>query len=166
MKVSIPCPCPHKADGGTRHESDTVVLRDRLDFHAATTIRKNIGLLYLDDPEASVGEVLAVLTEGYMLFGPESWSLVDEKGKAVPVTKPGIRSMLLDNPSTELTDAADNLYGPQVMLPLLTAAQASSPPTPTGAPTSPKDHLPPKRPRPSKPSSTSTTRMDGIGATT
>ena len=90
MDVQIVCPCPAK-DGAPRHVSDTVTLRETLDFRAATTIRNSIAFAKAEDPDLSSAEMLAILTEGYLLFGIEAWSLTDEKNKAVPATKPEIR---------------------------------------------------------------------------
>jgi hypothetical protein len=158
--AKIACPCPPKADGTLRHpDGDTIRLRERLDFHAATTIRKSIGLLYVEDPGASPAEVLAVLTENYILFGVEGWTLVDEKGKPLEVSRAAIRSRLLSGAVdvTELADAADALYAPTVMLPLLAAGRRSSPPGPTDGSTSATNGSSTKPPKRSRPSSTSTT---------
>jgi hypothetical protein len=168
MNVTIPCPCPSKATGEPRHDADTVTLRDRLDFHAATTIRKAIGLRFLEDPETSTAEVLATLTEHYILFGVEAWTLVDDRGKAVEVSKPAIRERLLSGEAsvTDLADAADGLYASQVMLPLLVAAQNSSQRTPMDGSTSARKSGPRKPRRPSRRSSTTTSRTAGTGTIT
>lgn len=167
MDVRINCPCPPKADGGTRHDADTVTLRDRLDFHGAISTRNQIAMLYLEDAAASAGEVLAVLSESYILFGVESWTLVDEKGKAIIVTRPAIREHLLGAPESigELIEAADELYAPQVMLPLLAAAQKSSPPSPIKRSTSAKKASGTPHPTPLKRSSTTTTPTGDTGTT-
>ncbi len=172
MNVSIPCPCPPKADGTARHESDTVTLRETLDFRQASTIRNAIAYAKLDDPDIEGTEILAILTEGYILHGVESWTLTEigEKGKvqAKAVTKPAIREVLLSDPvyAQELGEAADGLYGPMILLPLVQRALASSPPSQTDGSTSPKTTSPRKPRRPSKPSSTSTTQTDGTATIT
>lgn len=163
--VTIDCACP----GGRHPEGDTITLRDRLDFRTATTIRKSIALGSDDGTPLGAAEVLAILTEGYVLYGIEAWTLVDDRGKPLPVTRSSIRDRILDSPTayvsaTMIGDAADDLYGPQVLLPLLARASISSPPLPTEPSMSPKPG-PAKLPRPSKRSSTSTTRTDGIEAT-
>jgi hypothetical protein len=167
---AIACPCPPKADGTVRHpDGDEVTLRERLDFHAATTIRKGIGLLYLEDPGASTAEVLALLTEQYVLFGVRAWTVVDDRGKPIEVSKPAIREVLLSGrvDISGLADAADELYAPAVMLPLLAAAQSSSPPSPTDMTSTSATTTGPQRlPRPLRRSSTSTTRTGATGTIT
>lgn len=164
MDVPIPCPCGGRHPGG-----DTVVLRDRLDFRSATTIRKAIALAHengITDP----AEILALMTEWYCLLGIEAWTVTDSRGKPLPVTRDTIRSVLLENPAAAdatdiLVDAADGLYMEQVLLPLLARASKSSPPMPMGPSTSAPTAFPVKRPRPSKRSSTTSTRTDGTETT-
>lgn len=168
MDVTIPCPCPPRADGATWHERDTVILRDTLDFRSVTVIRKAIQIVRAEDEEAGAAEILAALTEHYVLSGIEAWTLVDERGKPVEVSKPAIRARLLPHfeAAATVADAADDLYAPLVLLPLLARAQTSSPPMPTDVSTSARTSGPSKRPRPSRPSSTTTTRTDGTGTIT
>lgn len=167
MDVSIPCPCPPKADGEPRHAGDTVVLRERLDFRAVTTIRKAVAIVQAEDPGAGAAEILAALTEHYLLSGVESWSLVDAKNKPIEVTRPNIRDFLASiDAATTVSDAADELYAPTVLLPLLARAQSSSPPTQTDTSTSAKTSSTPQRPKPSKRSSTTNTRTGGTGTIT
>ena len=157
--ATIPCVCPPKATGEARHASDTVTLRQRLDFRAALTARNTVIVLKQEDPDASVAEILATLTEMYLLVGIESWSLVDTRGKAVPVSRAVIRQFIVDHPdeATAVGDEADGLYSAAVIAPLVARAQNSSPPTPTDESTSATDgQSPPKRPRRSKPSSITT----------
>jgi hypothetical protein len=165
--MNVPCLCPPKDDGVRHPDGDEVTLRPKLDFHAAVTIRNSIAVLSSEDEQASIAEILAVLTENYLLFGVESWSLVDAKGKPVPVSRPAIREHLLSNPDVAMTvgDAADALYAESVMLPLLARAQRSSPPTPTDASTSRTTGRSTTRPKPSKPSSISTIPTAAIEAT-
>jgi hypothetical protein len=170
VKVQIPCPCPPKADGTPRHVADEVTLRDTLDFRSAAAMRNAVGLLYVEDPGAGFGDILATLSEQYILHGVESWTIwgeTDGKLGPLPVTKPNVRAHLLADPNLAeaVSDAADALYAPLVILPLLTRASASSPPTPTDAPTSVKKPSPQRPRRRSKPSSTSTSPMDGIEVT-
>ena len=40
--VTIPCPCPPKADGTPRHEQDSVTLRAVIDFPTAVLLQKSI----------------------------------------------------------------------------------------------------------------------------
>jgi hypothetical protein len=168
MDVTIPCVCPPRADGQTRHtDGDTITLRERLDFRAALTARNTMVLVKTEDPDASTAEILAALTETYLLAGIESWSLVDAKNKAVVVSKTAIRECLLTHPDEAMTagNAADELYSASVILPLVALAQTSSPPTPTTASTSAPRRSSAKRPRRSKPSSITPFPMDATGTT-
>lgn len=166
MDVTIACPCPPTAAGASRHpDGDIVVLRDRLDFRAATTVRKAIGLVSEDGP-ADAAEILAVMTEWYCVLGIEAWTLLDAKGKPVPVSRTTIRELLLESESAQeqasvIADAADGLYMAAVLLPLLSRASASSPPTPTEPSTSAPKDSPAKPPKRSRPSSTTSTPTDG-----
>lgn len=167
--MDIECICPPKADGQTRHPGgDTVTLKATLSFHDAVSIRNEIGLLSLGDPDVMTGEILATLTESYLLFGIESWSLVDEKGKPVPASKAAIRERLLTRLDVAVTvgEAADKLYAAAVVLPLLLKASKSSPPTPTNGSTLVPKASPPKRPKRSSPSLTTTTPTDATATTT
>ena len=154
--MNIECICPPRADGEPRHPAgDTVTLRERLDFRAALTARNTMILLKTEDPDAGTAEILAALTETYLLVGVESWSLVDAKGKPVEVSKAAIRECLLSHPDVAMTvgNAADELYSASVILPLVALARTSSPPTPTTESTSAPRPSSVKRPRQSKPSS-------------
>ena len=169
MDVTITCPCPPKATGEPRHESDTVALRDKLGFQAAMTIRKQMYVIKAGDHEASTGEILAAMTEHYLLFGIESWSLVDGKGKPVPVSRAAIREFLelIDFETAELlTDAADGLYAELVLLPLVARASKLSPPTPTEGSIFRRSGSSTKPPRPSKRSSTTTSPTGATGTIT
>lgn len=155
MDVPIPCLCP-----GTPHEGDTVTLRDTLDFHAVTAIRHAVSFLEAEDTTAYTAEVLATLTEGYVVHGIASWTLVGDDGKPLPASRANIRERLLPDvlAASAVGDAADDLYGEKVLLPLLVRASTSSATTPTETSTSPRTDSP-KRPRtPSSPSSTTSTR--------
>ena len=171
MSVQIPCLCPPKADGTARHEQDEVTLRETLDFRQATAIRNAIAFAKADDPDISPADLLAILTEGYVLHGVESWTLqgLDDKGRPfnLPVTKPAIREKLLSDPllAEGIGDAADGLYAEAILLPLLNRALASSPPTPTVESTSARNGRS-KPPKPSKPSSTTTIQTGGTAKIT
>lgn len=172
MDVTIACVCP-----GTPHDSDTVTLRDRLDFRQAASLKGDIVLMKLDNPTASNGETLAVLSEGYLRHGIASWSLVDEQRKPLEVNWPAIEEHILGRLDVAfvLADAADDLYAEAVMRPLLGLGSPSSPPTPTADSTSPdpspsetasRSTSPTPLPKRSKQSSTSTSPTDGIATTT
>ncbi len=168
MDVQIACICPLRADATLRHPSgDVVTLRDRLDFRAALTARNVVVLIKTEDPDATAAEVLAALTEMYLILGVESWTLTDFKNKPVAPSKAAIRELLAQHPDAAMTlaDAADDLYAEAVILPLLARASSSSPPTPISASTSATIPSTPVRLKHSKRSSTSTTRTDAIATT-
>jgi hypothetical protein len=165
VKVDIPCTCPPKANGEPRHDHDTVTFRDRLDFRGGMVIRKAITMLKVEDPDSGAAEVLAAMSEHYMLEGISGWSLVDEKGKPVEASKPAIRAFIAEHEDIvfdHLVDEADGLYSDQVLLPLVRKAQASSPPSPTEPSTSAPIGSEETTPKRSRRSSTSTTRTADI----
>lgn len=168
MDTTIPCVCPPRADGAVRHpDGDTVTLRERLDFRAALTARNTMVLLKTEDPDASAAEVLAVLTETYLLLGITGWSLVDAKNKPVEVSRAAIRDLLAEHPDEAMTlgDAADGLYSEAVILPLLARAQNSSPPMPIAGSTSAPKRSTPRSRKPSSPSSITTIPTDATATT-
>lgn len=165
MDVQIPCPCPEK-DGEQRHESDTVVLRERLDFFGASSVRNAVIALKHMHPLAGTAETMTVLSQQYLLRGVESWSLVDEKGKPVPVDEETVAAFMDANVDAAIyvSDAANELYG-EVMLPLLLRALTPSPPSRTASSTSPTNGSRPKRRKPSRPSSITTIPTADIATT-
>ena len=161
MKVTIPCVCGS-------HDEDTITLRERLGFVEASAIRNGIAIRRAESgDDLETGEILAILTEGYILYGVESWSL-KEAGKALPVTRANIRRLILANweVASVLADAADEAYASAVMLPLLARASTSSRPTPTDASTSPSQPSLTQPPKPSRRSSISTIPTDDTATTT
>lgn len=164
--MDIPCICPPKADEVRHPAGDTITLRERLDFRAALAARNAIALAQ-GEGEDTAG-ILAALTETYLILGIESWSVVDAKGKAVPVNRQTITEYLLSNidVAMDVADAADDLYREAVVGPLLARASTSSPDTQTPDSTSATNGSGPKPPKPSKRSSTTTTQTADIAATT
>ena len=161
MNVTIPCPCPPKASGEPRHDQDTVTFRDRLDFRAGMVIRKALDIVRTEDEGAGAAEVLAAMSEHYMLEGISAWTLTDDKGKRVEVDKPAIRRFINDHDELvfeHLVDVVDDLYKEQVLFPLVRKAQASSQPSPTEPSTSAPSGSEETPRKPSRRSSTSTTR--------
>lgn len=151
--VKVACLCPEKLD-----HTDTVSLREALDFHGAMAAKHAVRALRASDPESSDGEFLATLTEHYVVHGIEAWTL-KEKGVPIPVTKAAIRQYVLGRPvvAFEIADVADDLYSEAVLFPLLGLASNSSPPTPIMESTSATTGSEPTPLTPSKRSSTSTT---------
>jgi len=173
VDVPIRCVCPPKADGSPRHEGDTITLRDTLGFVQTQTARNAVQLARQEAHEEGVPLdaplALALLTEQYLILGIESWTLADDKGKALPVGRSTIRSFLedpdLDDVVSFLADEADGLYARKVMLPLLKTAASSSQPTPTADSTSPTPGSGTDSADPSSPSSISTIPTAGIATT-
>jgi hypothetical protein len=138
-----------------------------LDFRSASTMQKAVTILYSDEPSATPERVLAVLAEAYVLYGVESWTLTDAKGKPVPVNPATVRDHLMSDLEAAMTvaDEADGLYAKVVLVPLLRKASTSSPPTPTTGTTSPSNGSQAEPRKLSRRSSTSTTQT-GATATT
>jgi hypothetical protein len=160
MDVSISCQCPGE------HVTDTVTFYDRLDFRRATTITKALSFIENTDPVTRPAEVLAVLSEYYLLYGIESWTLVGPDRKKLEVNPAAIRSQLLEHPDVSvLVEAADEQYQEQVLLPLVRRAASSSRPSQTDEPTSPTPLSNRQSRRRSRPSSTSTIPTAGTETT-
>lgn len=187
----IDCICPPKADGEPRHpDGDTVELRERLDFFSARAISQAVAAARLDGEDDAY--LAAILSEQGILYGVKSWTVVapDDRGKVRPVevSRPAIRRYLLANvlASAVVGDEADKLYV-DVIVPLVALALGSSLPTPTTPSISPtstasstqssrsttptatsSDHeikngvSRTRRPKPSRPSSTTTSQTGGI----
>jgi hypothetical protein len=165
VNVTIGCICAPKGDGSVRHpDGDRVELRERLDFRTTVTIQKSVMFLG-EDP--SNPEILAALTEAYLLFGISAWTVQDERGKAIPVNRGAIEQHLLPNIEAALAvaDAADDLYQETVLLPLLMRGSGSSGTSPTTRSTSRRTSSPPVPLRRSKRSSTTTSRTDDTATT-
>jgi hypothetical protein len=157
--MNIPCICPPKGDAVRHPDGDEITFRERLDFRSVAAIRWEISILQTIDPLVSMAEQFGAVTELSVLAGIETWTLVDEKGKAIEVTKPAIRERILGCPyAQQIGDEADRTYQ-EVMLPLLLPGSPSSPPTPTGESTSPRtdDSKSPTEPEDSSSSTSSRT---------
>ncbi len=163
VPVKVKCLCPPRPDGLPRHEADYVNLRDRLDFRQAVAVRVDIRETV--KAGGSEGELEGMLAESYVLHGVESWSLVDEKNKPLPLTRENLRNVLLADYDTgqEVANEADNLYTEAVVLPLLQRASTSLQGSPMPDSTSPTNGTPTRKPR--SRSSTSTTPTGDTGTT-
>jgi hypothetical protein len=136
--MRIDCICPPKA-GAVRHpDGDEITFKKALDFKSMAIIRWEIAIRQARDPKASLAEHFGAVTELYVLYGVESWTLVDAKGQPIDVSTSEIRERLLPSAQAQaIGDQADQTYQ-AVMLPLLLQGSPSSPPTPTDESTSPK----------------------------
>lgn len=164
MIVTIECICPPKGDDVRHPEGDSITLRERLDFRTTVTIQKSVMFLGTDP---SNPEIMATLTEAYLLYGIESWTLQDSRGKAIPPSRAAIEEHLLSNVEAALVvaDAADDLYQETVLLPLLLRASKSSETSPTTGSTSRPTSSRPVPLTRSKRSSTTTSRTGAIATT-
>lgn len=168
MKATIPCVCVK-----ARHETDTITFRPRLDFRSGLAVRKQLALEKDDDPGMGAGEILAILTESYLVYGIESWTLKDEDGKPLEPSRANIRAFLEAHPeeAEQAGNVADGLYQEQILLPLLARASKLSQPSPTPELMSPMHPSSgrtstPRRSKQSKPSLTSITPTGNTETTT
>jgi hypothetical protein len=121
-----------------------------------------------DDDPAEAEEILASLTEAYVVYGVASWSLLGADGKPLPVTGPNIKAVLLTSLDDAMlvADEADTLYAGKVMRPLMARASKSLRTTPTDGSTSAPTDSSPEPLTPSSPSSTTPTQTDATETTT
>lgn len=161
--VEISCLCP-----GTPHERDTVTLKDPLPPRDALVIVKSIEWMKSNQPEATVPELLAMLTETYLFHCIESWTVVDENGKPIEPSRAAIETRLLANPEAALRvgDAADDLYSNAVILPLVRRGSSSSPVSSIADSTSAMSGTGRTPPMPSRPFLTSITQTAGTATIT
>ena len=156
------CRCP-----GTPHpDGDTVYLRPKLGLASGIAIQKLIVDANQSEVPVEAAALTGVLAEAYLLHGVADWTLQTDAG-LTPVNPITIRAYLLDDfeRAERVADAADDLYMPAVLGPLLRRAATSSPSTSTNGSTSATGagtRKPRKRP---KPSSTSTSPMADTVAT-
>jgi hypothetical protein len=167
--VRVRCICP---DPTTHAEGDEITLPDKLDFRQLSVCVKSVRILKATSPNADVAEILALLQEVYLLHCLEAWTLVevDAKGKRKPIEpeRDAITAYLLSQPDVaiEVADVADELYSEAVLVPLVGRASNSSPTSPTESSTSqPTSDGPTPMRKPSKRSSTSTSRTGATALT-
>ena len=186
MDIHIDCPC-----AGTPHaEGDTVSLKDKLDSVAGLAIKYSVAQKTTEMREAGQispeGEItdeaiswllVAFINQRYLIYGVQSWTLVDADGKKLPPTPANLRSFMEDHPAEamQVGDEADSLYAEAVMLPLLKVAASSSRPGQTNGLTSPmkpsstesngSSHSPKSTRKPSSPSLTESSTTTAIAPT-
>lgn len=108
------CACP-----GTPHpEGDTVTFRPRLPFEAGL---EAIRLIYADPTQGNASKAWPV----YLREGPLSWNLLDEDGDPVELSREALEALDFAD-QYEIGDKADDLYGGQVLAPLLRRMKTSS----------------------------------------
>jgi hypothetical protein len=163
MDTTISCVCPAKKDGSVRHpDGDRVTFKDpaNVDFRTASNMRNSVRVLP-GTSLAQTSEIATAMTEGYLLYGIESWTVRDASDKPVPVDAASVTEYILRNyrVAIKLGDVADEVFGETVLLPLLREVSSSSPSSPMDDSTSPESGPVLKPPTPLKRSSTTTSRM-------
>lgn len=148
------CQCPDTphADG------DFVYLRPKLGLAAGIALQRLIVDANQADRPVDAAELTGVLAEAYLLHGVARWDMPQA------VTPETIKELLLDDFSrgAPAAEAADGLYMGPVIAPLLSRAFKSSPTTSTNGSTSAPGNGAHKPRKPSKRSSTTTTRTADI----
>lgn len=155
------CLCP----GAPHADGDFVYLRPKLGLAAGIAVQKLIIEAKTADTPLSEADLTGALAEGYLLYGVAEWTFTN--GSAIPVTHDTIREHLLSDfeRAEAAADKADDLYMNPVIAPLLKKARTLSQAMSKNGSTSATRNGSPKRQKPSKRSSTSTTQTDGTAAT-
>ena len=136
------CTCP-----GTPHDGDVAELRPYLDYPGgaeALAAIQSVG-----DDTARFAEVLGPV---FIRRGVVAWNLLDEDGEPIPVTREALDSLRWED-AYELADRADDIYGGQVLAPLVKRMATSSPTGQTARSTRRPRKSSPKLPSPLQPSS-------------
>lgn len=160
VPVLIPCPT------GAHEEGDTVLLRPRLPLPGGIEARRKIAEL---QDGADGDEVTGLLMDVYLRHGIADWTLHDDEGNAVLLTRQTLRERILEadlDVAIQIANKADDLYAPTVVAPLVKRAVKSLQASRRGRSTSASTTSTPSRPKRSKPSSTSTTPMAATATTT
>ncbi len=128
------CACP-----GTPHaeEGDIAYLRPYLDYRGGAAVMAAIGKTE-KEPERFAELVGPV----YIERGVTGWNLLDEEGQPVPCTPEALDALRWED-AFELAQKADDLYGQQVLSPLVKRMNESSKVGPTNGST--RSHGSPKR---------------------
>lgn len=154
------CLCP-----GTPHaDGDFVYLRPKLGLGAGIVVQEPIADWLKIPFEERPGQehMRAELSERYLIVGVAEWNLEDEEGP-IPVNPLTIREHLLDDydRAEAAAEKADDLYAEVALRPLRRLVEMSSKATSSNGSTSRKRATSPKRRKPSKPSSTTTSPTEG-----
>lgn len=130
------CLCP----GGPHADGDTVYLRPALDYAGGLLVTATIA----SSGAADAGQLEETLGRSYLAAGILDWTFVDDAGGKVPVTRDNIARLRWHGALIPLANRASDLYGDEVLSPLLAAgaspASGESDYSPTGPsvlPTSP-----------------------------
>jgi len=137
------CSCP-----GTPHpDGDVAELRPYLDYPGGAEALAAIQSVA--DDTSRFAEVLGPI---FIRRGVVAWNLLDEDGEPVPVTREALDALRWED-AYELADKADDIYGGQVLAPLVRRMSKPSKAGPTNGSTRRPRRSSPKVPTPSEPSS-------------
>jgi hypothetical protein len=152
--------------GEPHPDGDTVELRPKLGL--AEGVRLQAAVVDAKQRGLDAPAVTGLLAESYLLVGVTGWNLVDEQGKALPVTPETIQSELLSDftRAAPVSDAADALYREVAIGFLVKQAASLSRSTTTNGSTSPTGGGLPRAQKRSKRSSTTTTPTADTAPTT
>jgi hypothetical protein len=137
------CSCP----GSPHPEGDVAELRPYLDYPGGAEALAAIASV-ADDPDR-FAEVLGPI---FIRRGVVGWNVLDAEGDPVPVTREALDALRWED-AYELADRADDLYGGQVLAPLVKRMAKPSPTGRTGASTRTRRKSSPKPRTLSAPSS-------------
>ncbi len=147
VAVSVPCE--------QHDEGDTVYLKPKLGLAAGVEVQAAI----LDMGKGvSANVVQGTIAELYVRHGVTDWTLHDEAGNRLVLTPATVQARLLDDFSMAkpIADAADELYGRAVVVPLAMKVAESSRAMRAERSTSAAKGSPDSPPKRSKRSSTTT----------
>lgn len=152
------CLCP----GAPHPDGDFVYLRPKLEWRHVVAMKWDIIAIKEDAVDLPTGEIMGILSEGYVLFGIAEWNLT------VPLSRETIRTHILQDVerASNVSEIADTLYGPQVLLPLARLGAKSLSSMPSNRSTSATIGSSDEPLTPSSPSLTSTSPMDSTEAIT
>lgn len=120
------CRCP----GGPHASGETVALLPRVPLAMGAAAMAAL------QGVAGTDEYVGLLAPIYLRFGIESWSCLGPDGP-LPVTTAAIAERFpWADGGSDLVEAADALYGEEILRPLLRRIARLSPPTPTATATS------------------------------
>ena len=137
------CTCP-----GTPHpDGDVAYLRPYLDYAGGAE-----ALAAIRDVAGDTDKFDQVLGPIFIRRGVADWNLLDENGDPIPVTAEAVDALRWED-AYELADRADDLYGGQVLAPLVKRMPGSSRTGRTGGSTRRPRKRSPKPLLPSEPSS-------------
>lgn len=122
------CSCP-----GTPHpDGDVAMLRPYLDYPGGAE-----ALAAIAKSDGTEGGIAQFIGPVYIRRGVVSWNVLDDDGKPVPVTPEALDALRWED-AYELADKADDLYGGQVLAPLVKRTSGLSSAGPTAVSTRPR----------------------------